>query len=100
MKRRFLYSTWSTGFSTWSVDIGISRNERTGVWTLYFCSTDTEAPGTLTHRAERAEDFAEIFDWRGVDIAEFIEELQSTDAPALVALAAQIRAVLPPEKGP
>ena len=79
MKRQFIFDGISTGFIGGFEEVSLSRNERTGAWTVYFRCDDLEAGGTIRHKAGTPAQFVEIFRRRGVSIEQFCRALDQDD---------------------
>lgn len=91
MRRQLIMCDIATGFMGCEVEVSVSRDERTGVWTIYFHSLDQDAPGTIRHKAKTSADFLDAFKERGVHIATFCDELNETGDLDLVALGQAVR---------
>lgn len=75
---------------SWGVEVSISRNQRSGLWTLYFNYTDPEARALEKHHAETQADFLSTAEERNMDIDSFCDALIASKDPELIALGSQI----------
>lgn len=62
--------------SGWPAEVAISRNEKSGDWTLYFRYTDPEARYTENVSVGDASGIESVLDERGATALEFAEALR------------------------
>ena len=76
---------------SWPVSVSISRNSRSGSWTLYFDYEDPEARQHVTAKAEGSADIPGVLDEHFCDIDEFCGALDDSGDEELERLSRQIR---------
>jgi hypothetical protein len=77
---------------SWSVEVSMSRNQKSGVWTLYFKQTDPEARDLIVHRANDSGDFFVIADERNMEMGSFCSALLATRNEKLIELGKSLQA--------
>lgn len=105
MKRRNVHNCYILGsVCEWPLDVDLSRNESTGIWTLYFRYTDPEAKHGYNQSAGSPEEMGPVLAEGNVEVSDFarsLERVASSMAPSreqenLAQLATALREI-PPE---
>ena len=82
MKRRhvFSYDIWGS-VCTWPVEVDLSRNERSGTWTLYFRYVDPEARHLAIEKAVDASGVRAALIENNAPVLNFAESVEHVARP-------------------
>ncbi len=75
----------------WPVEVSISQNKKSGIWTLYFDYVDLEAKAHEKHLVQKAEEFESVAEERNMDIDSFCQALIDSGNSELIELGTHIR---------
>jgi|AntAceMinimDraft_1070359.scaffolds.fasta_scaffold81617_2 hypothetical protein len=76
--------------SSWPVDVSMSRNKKSGLWTLYFNYVDPDARAFEKNSAETPYDFRLVAEERYMDIDSFCQALIDSNNIELIELGMRI----------
>ena len=92
MKRTLVFDFEIMGsVSSWPVNVALSRNRQSGLWTIYFNYVDPEARAFEKQCAESPAEFRSIAEERYMNIDAFCQALIDSKDTELVELGTHIR---------
>ena len=94
MKKTFVYRYEIMGTAYgWPIDVYISKNERSGSWTVYFHQAESGHTGVESFSADDAAGFEWIAGEKGINLQAFSSALSNSQHKDLVQLGHELQQI-------